>query len=414
MGSGIAMCFINNKIPVVLTDTTQENLDRGIAAIENNYRRSSAFKSGKMTEDQLKATMSLLTTSTNVDTLEQFNDVDMVIEAVFENLEIKKQLFSKLDKICKPTALLCTNTSYLSIDDIASVTQRKEYIMGTHFFSPANVMKLLENVKGKETSKAAIATAMKIGKDIGKVPVLSGNAFGFIGNRMFESYCVEAILLLEEGARVDEVDNALKNFGMAMGPLAVLDLAGNDIGQRIRREPYYPFSKEKGVKGKRALTWMELADELCAQNRLGQKTGKGWYSYAGEDKRKGQYDPAVKKMAESHAAKHGIKQTKLFFPQVLVNRCIFSLVNEGFRVLEEKVAEKSSDIDVVFNYGYGFPRYLGGPMFYADRFVGLKKVHDAMLQFLNEQPDLPEWHFKPAPLLEQLVKEGKTLRQYES
>jgi 3-hydroxyacyl-CoA dehydrogenase len=390
-------------------------LKKGVAAIEGNYKRSSAFKSGKMTQQDLEKTMSLVQTSANVDDFRQLSDCDIVIEAVFESLDLKKSIFQKLDKVCKPSALLCTNTSYLSIDDIAAATKRPESVMGTHFFSPANAMKLLENVKGSKTSNESIATAMKMGKDIGKVAVLSGNAFGFIGNRLFESYCVEAMLMVEEGASPETIDNALgpRGFGMAMGPLAVLDLAGNDIGQRIRRESYYPYSAAKGVKGKRALSWMALADELCNQGRFGQKTQKGWYSYAGEDKRKGLVDPEVIEMARKHAEKHQIRKNDRLIPATIVDRCILSLANEGFRVLEEKIAARSSDIDVVWNYGYGFPRYRGGPMHYVDHVVGLKNMKEKMLRFLHEQPELPEWHFKPAPLLEQLVKEGKSLKQYE-
>jgi 3-hydroxyacyl-CoA dehydrogenase len=247
-------------------------------------------------------------------------------------LDLKKSIFQKLDKVCKPSALLCTNTSYLSVDDIAAATKRPESVMGTHFFSPANVMKLLENVRGSKTSNESIATAMKVGRDIGKTAVLSGNAFGFIGNRLFESYCVEAMLLLEEGASPEQVDNALgpRGFGMAMGPLAVLDLAGNDIGQRIRRESYYPFTAAKGVKGKRATTWMALADELCNKGRLGQKTGKGWYSYAGEDKRKGILDPEVTEMTQRHAEKFNIKKNDKLTPATIIDRCVLSMANEGF------------------------------------------------------------------------------------
>ncbi|KAH9251933.1 hypothetical protein BASA81_010137 [Batrachochytrium salamandrivorans] len=408
MGAGIAMCLLKAKVPTILVDRTQADLDRGLKQIEENFKRSSAFKAGKL---DLPKTMSLLSTSTDATEFSAFKDVDIVIEAVFENLQLKKDIFAKLDKVCKSSALLCSNTSYLSVDDIANSTKRPESVMGTHFFSPANVMPLLENVRGSKTAPETIATAMEFGKRIGKTTVLSGNAFGFIGNRLFESYSVEAMLLLEEGLLPSEVDAPLRKFGFSMGPLAVLDLAGNDIGYRIRKEPYYPFNHGS----KRALSWMQLANTLVESNRLGQKTGLGWFSYQGEDKRKGVVDPVVTEMCRAHAAKHQIenRQAKTT-PQDVVDRCVLSLANEGFRVLEERVAEKSGDIDVVWNYGYGFPRARGGPMHYVDNVVGLKNMRDKMLRILDQQPDLPEWHFKPAPLLEQLVKEGKTLKQYEA
>jgi 3-hydroxyacyl-CoA dehydrogenase len=394
-----------------MCEVSQDKLDLGLSNIEGNWKRSSAFKSGKLSEAQLKARMQLISTSTAPD-YKDLAECDAVIEAAFESLAVKKEIFSKLDKACKRDALLCTNTSYLDVDEIAKATSRPEQVIGTHFFSPANVMPLLENVRGKRTSGAAIATAMKMGKDIGKTAVLARNAFGFIGNRMFEPYTQQAICMLEEGATPSQVDAPLgpAGFGFAMGPLAVFDLAGNDIGQRIRRESYYPFKADQ-VKGARGKSWMALADELCDKGRLGQKTGKGWFSY--EDKRKAVEDPLVVDMAKAHAKKFGIAPRHVT-PQEVVERCVFSLVNEGFRILEEGVAVRSSDIDVVWNYGYGFPRYRGGPMHYADHVIGLANVRKALLKHLETQPQLPEWHFKPAPLLEKLVKEGKTLKQYES
>lgn len=409
MGAGIAMCLLKAKIPVILVDRSQQDLDRGLKQIEENFKRSSAYKAGKL---DLQKTMSLLSTSTDATEFSALKDVDIVVEAVYENLQLKKDIFSKLDRVCKSSALLCTNTSYLSVDEIANVTKRPESVMGTHFFSPANVMPLLENVRGSKTSNETIATAMEFGKRIGKTTVLAGNAFGFIGNRLFESYSVEAMLLLEEGLLPSEVDAPLKQFGFSMGPLAVLDLAGNDIGYRIRKEPYYPFN---APTSKRATSWMQLANELVERNRLGQKTGLGWFNYQGEDKRRGTVDPEVTEMCRAHAAKFQIENRRdKTTPQDVVDRCVLSMANEGFRVLEERVAEKSGDIDVAWNYGYGFPRVRGGPMHYVDNVVGLSNMRDKMLRILDQQPDLPEWHFKPAALLDQLVKEGKTLKQYEA
>ena len=440
MGAGIAMCFAAKGVSVTMCEVSQDKLQLGLSNIEGNWKRSSAFKSGKLTEAALKERMNLISTSTAPD-YKDLADCDAVIEAAFEvvfflyiqyyyfnpataaraltrvchrfiqSLAVKRDIFSKLDKVCKKDALLCTNTSYLDVDEIAAATSRPEQVIGTHFFSPANVMPLLENVRGKRTSNAAIATAMKMGKDIGKTAVLARNAFGFIGNRMFEPYTQEAILMLEEGATPSQVDSAMgpAGFGMAMGPLAVFDLAGNDIGQRIRRESYYPYTAAN-VKGSRGKSWMALADDLCDRGRLGQKTGKGWFSY--EDKRKAVEDPAVLEMAKVHAKRFSIAP-RTITPQEIVERCMFAMINEGFRILEEGVAVRSSDIDVVWNYGYGFPRYRGGPMHYADRVVGLPTLHKALLKHASTQPELPRWHFEPAPLLEKLVKEGTSLKDYE-
>jgi len=409
MGGGIAMCFMNKGVKVTLCETKEELLTKGLKVIEDNYKKSGAYKSGKMTDSDVAARMGLVNKCIDP-SLQPLSECDAVIEAVFENLELKQQIFKKLDKVCKPGALLCTNTSYLDIDQIASVTSRPETVMGTHFFSPANVMPLLENVRGSKSSNETIATAMKMGKNLGKTSVLVGNCFGFIGNRMFEPYTQQAILMLEEGASPSQIDTPLGpgKFGMAMGPLAVFDLAGNDIGYRIRRESYYPY-KAANVKGKRGATWMALADELCDKGRYGQKKGAGWYKYEG---RAAKEDEEVTKMISQHAKKYSIAQRK-HTEQEIIERCLLTMANEGFKILEEKIALRASDIDVVWNYGYGFPRYRGGPMHYADQVIGLQKMKDSLLRYQDAQPELPEWHFKPSNLLEELIKSKTTLSQYD-
>src|SRR5262245_51477239 len=293
----------------------------------------------------------------------------MVIEAVFEGMALKKQVFAELDRVCKSNVILASNTSTLSIDEIAHATSRPQFVIGTHFFSPANVMRLLEIVRGKATSKEVIATCMQLSRPLGKVGVLVGNCRGFVGNRMFHHYVRESVFLVEEGAAVEEVDNALTDFGMAMGPLAVGDLAGLDVGWRIRKE--YRHLEKPGVRQAFA------GDQLCEMGRYGQKTGAGWYKY-GENRRPSA-DPDVANWVKQWAAEQGIAQRKIS-PEEIVERCVYALVNEGARILEEGFALRAVDIDIIYINGYGFPPHRGGPMWYSDA-VGLKKVYECVREF---------------------------------
>jgi 3-hydroxyacyl-CoA dehydrogenase len=327
---------------------------------------------------------------------DDFANADMVVEAVFEGMAFKKEVFAELDRVCKPNAILATNTSYLDVDEIASATKRPEAVLGTHFFSPANVMKLLEIVRAKATSKEAIATCLQLAKKLGKVGVLVGNCRGFVGNRMFAPYRREAQFLVEEGADVQAVDQALVKFGMAMGPLSVADLAGLDISWRMRKE--FRHLQKPGVRQPLA------EDGLCEIGRFGQKTGAGWYKY--DENRRAIPDPEVPVMVRKWAAEAGIPQREIS-PEEIVERCIFVMINEGARILEDGIALRAGDIDLVYLNGYGFPSYRGGPMWYADT-VGLKKVYQRVCEFHNQLGEL----WEPAPLLAQLTKEGKKFADY--
>jgi 3-hydroxyacyl-CoA dehydrogenase len=311
-------------------------------------------------------------------------------------MALKKQVFGELDKICKPGAILASNTSTLSIDEIAQATSRPQAVIGTHFFSPANVMRLLEIVRGKATSKEVIATCMQLSKKIGKVGVLVGNCRGFVGNRMFHPYRREAQFLVEEGASVPAVDKALYEFGMAMGPLAVADLAGLDVGWRIRKE--YRHLEKPGVRQPIA------EDHLCEMDRYGQKTGAGWYKY--DENRRAIPDPEVERLVRQWAAEKGIPQRQISAEEI-VDRCIYALVNEGARILEEGYALRAVDIDIVYLNGYGFPPYRGGPMWYADS-VGLKKVYERICEFEQQHGEL----WMPAPLLKELALTGKGFKDF--
>ena len=324
-----------------------------------------------------------------------FGEADIVIEAVFEGMELKKQIFGELDGICKPDAILASNTSTLSIDEIASATKRPESVIGTHFFSPANVMRLLEIVRGSHSSNEVIATCMALSKKLGKVAVLVGNCRGFVGNRMFGPYRREAQFLVEEGASVEAVDKALYDFGMAMGPLATGDLAGLDVGWRIRKE-----YKEMGDTTVRQPL---IEDRLCEQGHYGQKTGAGWYRY--DEQRRPQRHPQAEAVIAQARAETGMAQREIG-PEEIVDRCIYALVNEGARILEEGYAMRSVDIDIVYLTGYGFPAYRGGPMKYADM-VGLKRVYERVLEFERQHGKL----WAPAPLLRQLAEQGKTFSE---
>src|SRR5215831_13295900 len=339
MGGGIAMSFANAGIPVVLKDADQPALDRGMATIRKHYANS--VKRGRFTQQIVDERLALIKPTLSYD---DFRSVDMVIEAVFEGMELKKQVFGELDRVCKPGAILASNTSTLNIDEIASATSRPESVIGTHFFSPANVMRLLEVVRGKASGKDVIASCMGLSKKLGKVGVLVGNCRGFVGNRMFGPYRREAQFLVEEGATVEAVDQALYDFGMAMGPLATGDLAGLDVGWRIRKE----FKEMDDQRARQPLA----EDQLCEMGRYGQKTGAGWYKY--DENRRAVPDPEVAEMVRKWAAEARIEQ-RLISAEEIIDRCIYALVNEGARILEEGYALRAIDIDIIYLNGYGFP-----------------------------------------------------------
>ncbi len=392
MGGGIAMVFANAGIPVLLKETDQAALDRGLATIKKNYANS--VKKGRFSQEQMDQRMARITPTLTYD---GFDGVDMVIEAVFEGMALKKQIFGELDKIVKQGAILASNTSTLNIDEIASATSRAQWVIGTHFFSPANVMRLLEIVRGKATSKEVIATCMALSKKLGKVGVLVGNCRGFVGNRMFHPYRREAQFLVEEGATVEAVDQALYNFGMAMGPLATGDLAGLDVGWRIRKE----FGDIRDTSTRQPL----LEDRLCEKGMYGQKTGAGWYKYDAD--RKPMHNPEIDGLIGQARKDAGITP-RTVSDEEIVDRIIYALVNEGARILEEGYALRAVDIDIIYINGYGFPAYRGGPMWYADA-VGLKKVYARIQEFEKQHGNL----WAPAPLLKRLAEEGKTFVDFD-
>jgi 3-hydroxyacyl-CoA dehydrogenase len=393
MGSGIAINFLLAGIPVTMLETQQEALDRGTKHIRD-YLADRVSKR-KMKPEKAQALDALLKPSLSYDDLAH---VDLVIEAVFESMAVKKAVFETLDRVCKPGAILASNTSTLDLNQIASFTQRPQDVVGAHFFSPANVMKLLEVVRGEKTSDEVLVTIMQLAKKIKKKAVISGVCDGFIGNRMIAGYSGEAGKLLEEGATVQQIDQALEKFGMAMGPFRMGDLAGNDIGWSIRQgitqsNPGYVWPSS-------AL----LADKLCELGRFGQKTGAGWYSYA-KGKREAQPDPVVDALVEAHRKTYGIVARKIGRTEI-VQRCIFALINEGAKILQEGIAQRASDIDIVYIFGYGFPPYRGGPMHYADR-LGLLAVQRAMEAFArNDKAGSTTW--ATAPLLARLAANGET------
>jgi 3-hydroxyacyl-CoA dehydrogenase len=391
MGGGIAMVFANAGIPVLLKDADQPALDRGMASIQKNY--ASSVKRGRFTQQFVDECLKRIQPTLSFD---GFSSVDMVIEAVFEGMALKKEIFGELDRVCKPGAILASNTSTLNIDEIASATSRPEFVIGTHFFSPANVMRLLEIVRGKATSKEVIATCMQLSKKLGKVGVLVGNCRGFVGNRMFGPYRREAQFLVEEGASVEAVDQALVDYGMAMGPLATGDLAGLDVGWRIRKE--YRHLEKPGIRQPIA------EDRLCEMGRFGQKTGVGWYKY--DDNRRGNPDPEVAALVSKWTTEAGIPQRQISAGEI-VDRCIYALVNEAARILEEGYALRSVDIDIIYLNGYGYPAHRGGPMWYADT-VGLKKVYERVVEFQKQHGEI----WEPAPLLKQLAEQGKTFAEF--
>ena len=390
MGGGIAMNFLNAGIPVKMLEMKQDALDRGIATIRKNYEAQ--VKKGKLKQDKYEQRMNLLSTTLSYDDLKA---ADMVIEAVFEEMGVKEKVFKELDRVMKPGAILASNTSTLDVNQIAAFTKRPQDVVGLHFFSPANVMKLLEVVRAEKTGKDVMATVMAVAKKIRKTAVVSGVCDGFIGNRMIEQYGRQGGFLLDEGCTPAQVDKAMEKFGMAMGPFRMGDLAGNDIGWAIRKRRH---TEQPGMK------YSKTADLLCEKGRFGQKTGAGWYDYV-PGKRDAIPNAEVVAMIDAHRQSLGITPRQISDEEI-VQRLVFSLVNEAAHILEEGIAAKAGDIDIAYVFGYGFPAYRGGPMNYANE-VGLFNVVQAMQRFaLNPLDDAAFW--QPAPLLARLVAEGKT------
>ncbi|MBC5764412.1 3-hydroxyacyl-CoA dehydrogenase NAD-binding domain-containing protein [Ramlibacter albus] len=390
MGGGITMNFLNAGIPVTMLEMKQEAIDRGVATIRKNYEAQ--VKKGKLKQDKYDTRMSLLKTTLDY---KDIADADLVIEAVFEEMGVKQKVFETLDSVMKQGAILASNTSTLDVNKIASFTKRPQDVVGLHFFSPANVMKLLEVVRGDKTGKDVMATVMTVAKKIKKTAVVSGVCDGFIGNRMIEQYSRQAGFLLDEGATPQQVDKAIEKFGFAMGPFRMGDLAGNDIGWAIRK---------RRAAERPNMIYSRTADKLCELGRFGQKTGAGWYDYK-EGKRDAIPSKLVEEMIVEHRKSLGIEPRKISDEEI-VQRLVFALVNEGARIVEEGIAARASDIDMVYITGYGFPIHRGGPMLYADQ-VGLFNVAQAMKRFAkNPRDDAKFW--EPAPLLAKLAAEGKT------
>ena len=390
MGGGIAMNYANAGIPVLLKEVDQAALDRGLATIRRNYEVT--MSKGKMTAEQVEKTMALITPTTSYD---GFDQVDIVTEAVFENMDLKKATFVELGKATRPDCILASNSSTLDIDQFANASGRPSQVLGHHYFSPANVMKLLEIVRGRETSKQAIATSLKLAKKLGKVGVVVGNCFGFVANRMLAYYMREAYLLLEEGASVEQIDRVLTDFGLPVGPYGMQDIAGIDVGARIRQ--YLKSIGKSRAEGPQSA----IPDRLFEMGRYGQKTGAGWYKYDAPGSRNRHTDPLIEELANDEARKRGIVRRPITDDEIIA-RITTALANEGARVLEEKFATRPGDIDIIYVYGFGFPRYRGGPMFYADT-VGLPTVLSRVNEYRARFGD----YWEPAPLLERLVAEGR-------
>jgi 3-hydroxyacyl-CoA dehydrogenase len=386
MGGGIAMCFANAGIPVVVVEGDASALERGLEKIRGLYE--SSMSRGRLSKEDFDKRLSLLSGTTDFSRLSQ---ADIVVEAVFEEMLVKKNVFQKLDSLCKDGAILATNTSSLDVNEIARSTSRPPSVIGTHFFSPANVMKLLECVRGAETSKETIATVFQLAKKLDKIGVLVSVCDGFVGNRMLYAYRRQADFLLEDGALPHEVDQAVVDFGLPMGPYAMADLAGLDIGWAVRK-------RQEATRPKQ-LRYSTIPDRICELGRFGQKTGAGFYRYE-KGSRTPIPDPEIAALVEEVSRELGIER-RSFTREQIVERCIYALINEGAKILEEGIALRASDVDLVWIHGYGFPRYRGGPMFYADT-VGVKNVYDAVSRFHQEQG---EW-MTPAPLLERLAREG--------
>jgi 3-hydroxyacyl-CoA dehydrogenase len=388
MGGGISMCFANAGIPVTVIETAQEALDRGLATVKRNYENT--VKRGGLAADEMERRVKLMSGTTD---LEAVREADIVVEAVFEEMDLKKQVFGKLDKLAKPSAVLATNTSYLNVNEIAKSTGRPPSVLGMHFFSPANVMRLLEIVRGAATAPDVLATAITVGRKIGKVPAVVGVTHGFVGNRMLHSRGIEAERMLLEGALPQDVDGALTEFGFPMGPFAMGDLAGLDVGWRVR--------KASGAKA-------EIADALVDAGRYGQKTAKGFYKYEGGS-RSPIPDPDVEKLIVEASVRHGIKRRNLDRKEIF-ERLIFPLINEGAKILDEGIATRPGDIDVIWVYGYGWPVWTGGPMHYADR-VGLPYIRDRLAEIYANAGKNPK--LEPAPLLTKLAQSGGTFAAFK-
>jgi 3-hydroxyacyl-CoA dehydrogenase len=391
MGGGIAMNYANAGIPVLLKEVDQAALKKGLATIRKNYEIT--MSKGKMTADQVEKTMALITPTTTYD---GFDQVDIVTEAVFENMDLKKATFKELGAVTRPDCILASNSSTLDIDQFATSSGRPAQVLGHHYFSPANVMKLLEMVRGRETSKDVIATSLKLSKKLNKVGVVVGNCFGFVANRMLAYYMREAYLLLEEGASVPQIDKVLTDFGLPVGPYGMQDIAGIDVGARIRQ--YLASIGKTRAEGPQSA----IPDRLFELGRYGQKTGAGWYKYDAPFSRNRTPDPLIDQMAEEEAAKRGIKRRPIADDEILA-RIMIALANEGARVLEEHYATRAGDIDVIYCYGFGYPRHRGGPMFYAET-AGLAAVLSRVHEYRARFGD----YWEPAPLLEKLVAAGKT------
>ncbi len=388
MGGGIAMNFVNAGIPVTVLETTQAALDKGLGTVRKNYENT--LKKGRLTQEEFDKRIQLITGTLSYDDLK---DADLVIEAVFEDMQVKKQVFEKLDQVAKSGAILASNTSTLDVNKIADFTQRPQDVIGLHFFSPANVSKLLEIVRGAKSAKDVVATSMAVSKQIKKVGVISGVCDGFIGNRMMNSYFRQMELLLDVGALPQQIDKALEKFGFAMGPFRVSDLAGNDILWYIRKRQYVEYPGR---------VFSKTPDRICELGRFGQKTGAGWYDYKSGDRAAIPSD-VINKIVLEESAKLGLARRQVSDEEI-VQRALYSLINEGARILQEGIALRASDIDVVYLTGYGFPDFRGGPLFYADT-VGLLNILRSMREFAKGyQPDA----WQPAPLLEKLAAEGKS------
>ena len=391
MGGGIAIGFANAGLPVAVLDATTEGLQRGLAAVEKTY--DSMLSRGRISAEQKKERMGLITGSLDYDSI---READIVIEAVFESMALKKQIFGRLDQIMKPGSILATNTSTLDIEEIAAAVKRPQDVIGLHFFSPANVMPLLEVVRTKSTAPEVVRTALELARPLKKTPVLSKVCYGFIGNRMMEGYAREAERIVLEGATPRQVDSALENWGMAMGILAVFDMAGIEVGVNVHKSNADKYPPDPA--------YYQADFALHEAGRLGQKNGKGYYRYEGRNRID---DPEAIAILRARAHKLGV-EPRAHDEREILERCLYPLMNEGFRILEEGVAVRASDIDVVWTSGYGFPRYRGGPMFYADT-IGLPTLLAGMEKYRKLFGPM---HWEPAPLLVRLVKEGKTLAQW--
>jgi len=394
MGGGIAICFANAGIPVTILDVNREGLDRGLKHVDATYE--SMVKRGRLTPEDKAKRMSLIRGTLEY---EDFRDADIIIEAVFESMDLKRKVFATLDRIAKPGAILATNTSTLDIAKIAAATKRPQDVIGTHFFSPANVMPLLEVVRTEQTSASTIRSVMDLSKPLRKTPVLAKVCYGFIGNRMMEGYAREAERMVLEGATPRLIDSTLEEWGMAMGILAVFDMAGIDVGVNVHKANAEQYPPDP--------TYYQADFALHDAGRLGQKNGKGYYRYEPGNRTRFD-DPEALEILAARAKQLGVEQ-RSHTKEEIVERCLYPLMNEGIRILEEGVALRASDIDVVWTSGYGFPRYRGGPMFHAEQ-IGLKTLLDGMLKY---QRIFGPMHWQPAPLLVELVNKNMSIADWE-